>query len=496
MIITLKSVIVLLPVLIVGTTVIIILLSIAYNRNRFFHAGLAIAGLCLAIVSLGIVWHYRNICNILQLICIDKFSILYTILVLISSIFSGLLAYKWLLRYPSLYSDEFYILLLISSIGGILLTATNHLVMLFLGIELLSLPLYGLVGYSFFKKSSLEASIKYIVLSGVSSSFLLLGIALVYADTGCLLFTDLRKALLIAYSASGSYQLILIAGLSIMMVGFGFKLSFVPFHLWIADVYQGTSYPVSMYLATVSKIAIMSTLIRFFLMFPDQYSEIFYIFLSIVACCSILFGSLLAIQQISIKRVLAYSSIAHIGYLLIGLIVLLLRKDLIVLEAIGVYLISYLISSIGVFSIIGIISSECCSDEDADSLYLYKGLFWKNPTLSVVFTVMLLSLAGMPITLGFIGKFYLFMLGIGDQLWCPVFFMIIGSIIGVFYYLKIMVNLYIRPAGKINLLHSSSIVSNWVITVEGVIVVVVTLFILFLGIYPQPIMHFMHFFLQ
>lgn len=493
MIITLEKIIVLMPILIIGITIIIILLSIAYNRNQRLHAGLAIFGLFLSIISLGIMRNYQCVIHsVFQLVFIDNFAILCAILILISSIFSGVLAYRWLLNHVNNRGDEFYLLLLISSFGGILLTTTNHLAMLFLGIELLSLPLFGLIGYSFFRKYSLEASIKYVILSGVSSSFLLLGMALVYTDTGCLLFTEINKLLLVSRSSWLYQQPMLIVGLSIMMVGFGFKLSFVPFHLWTSDVYQGAPYPVSMYLATSSKIAVMSVLIRFFLVFSDQYSEVFYIFLSSSACFSILFGNLLAVQQNNIKRVLAYSSIAHIGYLLVSVIVL--KKNPIVLEAAGIYLISYLISNIGIFSVIGIVSSKYCSDgEDADSLYLYRGLFWKNPLLSVVFTIILLSLAGMPITLGFISKFYLFMLGIDSELWCVLVCMSIGSIIGMFYYLKIMMNLYLRPAGNICLY--SAIVSNWNFTAEGMIAMIFTFFILFLGLYPQPIMYSMHIFL-
>lgn len=493
MITMLEKIIVLMPVLIISITTIIILLSIAYKRNQCFHAVLAIFGLFLSIVFLGVAQNYRYVVHSMcQLVYIDNFSVLCAMLVLISSMLSGLLAYRWLLNHVKDRADEFYLLLLISSFGGILLTVTNHLAILFLGIELLSLPLFGLIGYSFFRKYSLEASIKYIILSGVSSSFLLLGMALIYTDTGHLLFTEINKLLLNSRTNWLYQQPVLVVGLSILMVGFGFKLSFVPFHLWTSDVYQGAPYPVSMYLATSSKVAVMSALIRFFLVFSDQNNEVFYIFLSSIACCSIFFGNLLAIQQDNIKRVLAYSSIAHTGYLLVSVIVL--KKNPIVLEAVGIYLISYLIANVGIFSIIGIMSNEHCSTrEDADLLYLYKGLFWKKPVLSVAFTIILLSLAGMPITLGFIGKFYLFMLGIDSELWCVVVFMSIGSIIGMFYYLKIMINLYLRPVGNICL--HSAIVSNWTVTIEGMIVMIFTFLILFLGLYPQPIMHSIHVFL-
>lgn len=491
MIITIKEVMALLPILILGITVITILLSIAYNRNNFFHAVLTIVGLCSAMISLVIIWNYQDTYNFCELIYIDNFVIFYTMLILISSTLSVFLAYKWLLRYLNNRIDEFYLLLLVSSIGGILLTMTNHLVILFLSLELLSLPLFGLIGYSLFNKYSLEASIKYIVLSGVSSSFFLLGIALVYIDTGCLLFTDINQSLLMSRSV-WLYQPVLVVGLCIMMISFGFKLSCVPFHLWTPDVYQGASYPVSMYLATSNKIAIISILIRFFLIFPNQYNEIFHIFFSGIACFSILFGNIMAVQQSSIKRVLAYSSIVHTGYLLIGLIVL--KKNPIVFESIGIYLISYLIANIAIFSIIGIISNENeINNEDADGLYLYQGLFWKQPILSVIFTIVLLSLAGMPMTVGFIGKFYLFTLGISDQLWCLTICMIIGSVIGMFYYLKIMISLYLRPKGNVRLY--STAVAHWMFTSEGVIVLIFTFFVLFLGLYPQPMIFFMHSFL-
>lgn len=497
MIVNFKELIVLSPILVIIITIVIVLLSISYRRNQFLHAGVTICGLCVSIVFLIVVWcFYNNVYSIFQLICFDNFSVFCTMLTLISSLLSGTLAYNWLFRYPNDRTDEFYLLLLISSIGGVLLVTTNHLVILFLGMELLSLPLFGLVGYSFFKKYSLEASIKYVVLSGVSSSFLLLGMSLVYAETGCLMFTAINQSLLLLQSSSWLYRPILVVGLCIMMVGFGVKLSFVPFHFWVPDIYQGTSYPVLMYLTNSIKIAVISVLIRFFLIIPDQYNEIFHILLSISACCSIIFGNLMATQQNSIKRILAYASIAHTGYLLVGLITL--KEDSsIVLEFIGIYLINYLISSIGIFSIVGIISKKYYTDnEDADSIFAYRGLFWKHPILSIFFTIILLSFAGVPMTLGFISKFYLFMLGIGNQLWWTVIFMGIGSIIGMFYYLKIVASLYVRPVRSICSYSFSAISTNWICTIEGMMVILFTFFILFLGLYPQFIMRYLCFFLD
>ncbi|URJ28290.1 NADH-quinone oxidoreductase subunit NuoN [Candidatus Blochmannia vicinus (nom. nud.)] len=485
MVITWIQIIALLPVLIIGMTTVIILLSIAYRRNLFLHALLTIFGLSTAMGSLGIVRH-QGIQNIFQSICIDNFAILYIILVLASSLASAILAYNWLLSYPS-NRDEFYLLLLISSIGGILLASTNNLGILFLGIELISLPLFGLIGYSFFKKFSLEASIKYIILSGISSSFILFGIALIYAVTGCLSFTSIISALHLIMSHQSI--LLLIIGLGMVMIGFGFKLSLVPFHLWTPDVYQGAPSSVSLYLTTSSKIAIISVLIRLFMVFPDQYNKIFYIFLSGTACCSTLFGNLMAIKQNNLKRVLAYSSIAHMGYTLIGVIAALQTNSM-ALEAISIYLISYLLANIGVFSVISIMS-VFCADAYTDVLFTYRGLFWRQPILSILFTIMILSLAGIPMTLGFIGKFYLFVLGMNSQLWWLTIFIAMSSVISIIYYLRIIINLYLNPIRNCAGINSSS-ASSWIITPNGILVIIVSFFILFLGLYPQPIIYLIH----
>ncbi|URJ26001.1 NADH-quinone oxidoreductase subunit NuoN [Blochmannia endosymbiont of Camponotus sp.] len=489
MLMTWTQIILLLPVLIIGMTIVIIMLSIAYRRNLFLHTSLTIFGFSLAIVSIGLVWDQKAR-DILQLMCVDNFSILYIILVLVSGLSSSVLAYKWLLIYPSKNRDEFYLLLLISSIGGILLATTNHLVILFLGMELISLPLFGLIGYSFFKKFSLEASIKYIILSGVSSSFILFGIALIYAATGFLSFTSISQLLRLHIIASNQSILISTIGLGMMMVGFGFKLSLVPFHLWTPDIYQGAPSSISLYLTTSSKIATISVLIRLFMVFPNQYNKVFCIFLSGIACCSVLFGNLMAIKQDNIKRVLAYSSIAHTGYVLIGVIAVL-QANPIALETIGIYLVSYVLTSIGVFGIISIMSVFYANeDTDVDSLFLYRGLFWHRPMLSVLFTITILSLAGIPMTLGFIGKFYLFVLGIDSKLWWLTIFIAMSSVISIFYYLRIIINLYLNPINRLNINFDS--LSNWSVTPDGIIVIIVSFSILFLGLYPKPLIYFMH----
>lgn len=495
MTVTWNQLITLLPILIMGLTVVIIMLSISYRRNHFRHASLTIIGFGVTFfVLLTTIWRNKELQeSVNQLIYVNDSSVLYMILIIVSSVVSALLAYTWLLRYPTNHRDEFYLLLLISSMGGILLTITNHLIILFLGIELISLPLLGLISYAVFEKSSIAASIKYIILSGVSSAFLLFGIALVYAETGCLSFCDIQAVLLShQFSEEKSFfqsMLLVMMGLIMIMVGFSFKLSAVPFHSWIPDIYQGVPSVVSMYLSTSSKIAVISVLIRFLLLLPEQYYKIFYMILSVSASCSMLFGSIVAIQQNNIKRILAYSSITGSGYLLTMLIVS--RIDYYMFqETIGIYLINYLLSNIGVFGVISLVSIIFRSNKEIDILSLYRGLFWRNPILSVVFTVIIFSLAGIPMTLGFIGKFYLLLIGMNNQLWMLSIFILISSIISIFYYLKMIINLYLVPT------HNSELhyypFSYCFYNPTGIMVMIVAFSIIIFGLYPQFIISLIH----
>lgn len=474
MTITPQQLIALLPLLIVGLTVVVVMLCIAWRRNHFVNATLTVIGLNLALLSLFFVGQ-QGAMDVTPLIRVDGYFMFYTGLVLAASLATSTFAYPWLAGYPG-NRDEFYLLVLIAAMGGILLAGANHLASMFLGIELISLPLFGLIGYAYRQKRSLEASLKYTLLSAAASSFLLFGMALVYADTGNLSFGGLGRSL----SDAMLHQPLLLAGLGMMLVGLGFKLSLVPFHLWTPDVYQGAPAPVSTFLATASKIAIFAVLMRLFLYTPVVDSHALRLVLGIIAFCSILFGNLMAIGQTNIKRLLGYSSIAHMGYLTVGLIAV--EAHQLAMEAIGVYMAGYLFSSLGAFGVVSLMSSPY-SGPDADSLYSYRGLFWHKPILSAVLTVMMLSLAGIPMTLGFIGKFYIMAAGVGAHLWWLTGTVVLGSAIGLYYYLRVMVSLYLSPPERLR----RDTPSNWALTAGGVVVLISSLLVLLLGIYPQPL---------
>ncbi|MFI3311559.1 MAG: NADH-quinone oxidoreductase subunit NuoN [Ewingella sp.] len=472
---TLQNLIALLPLMIVGLTVVVVMLSIAWRRDHFLNATLTVIGLNVALLSLYYVGQVGPQ-DVTPLLRVDGYSMFYIGLVLLASLATSTFAYPWLAGYPD-NREEFYLLVLIAALGGILLACSNHLASMFLGIELISLPLFGLIGYAYRQKRSLEASIKYMLLSAAASSFLLFGMALIYAQSGDLSFVALGKNL-----ADGVmlHQPLLLAGLGMMIVGLGFKLSLVPFHLWTPDVYQGAPAPVSTFLATASKIAIFAVVMRLFLYAPVADSEAIRVVLGIIAFCSILVGNLMAISQSNIKRLLGYSSIAHLGYLLVALIAV--QTHQLSMETVGVYLAGYLFSSLGAFGVVSLMSSPY-KGPDAESLFSYRGLFWHKPILSAVMTVMMLSLAGIPMTLGFIGKFYVIATGVTAHLWWLTGAVVVGSAIGLYYYLRVTVSLYLSAPDKL----VRDTPNNWALTAGGVVVLISAILVLLLGIYPQPL---------
>ena len=474
MTITPQQLIALLPLLIVGLTVVVVMLSIAWRRNHFVNATLTVVGLNLALLSLWFVGHAGPM-DVTPLLCVDGYSMFYTGLVMLASLATCTFAYPWLAGFPD-NKDEFYLLVLIAALGGIVLASANHLAALFIGVELLSLPLFGLIGYAFRQKRSLEAALKYTILSAAASSFLLFGIALIYADSGNLSFVALGQHL----SDDMLREPLLLIGLGMMIIGLGFKLSLVPFHLWTPDVYQGAPAPVSTFLATASKIAIFGVIMRLFMYAPVTDSEAVRTVLAVIAFVSILFGNLMAISQSNIKRLLGYSSIAHLGYLLVALIVV--QSQQLALETAGVYLAGYLFSSLGAFGVVSLMSSPY-RGSDADSLFSYRGLFWHRPILSAVMTVMMLSLAGIPMTLGFIGKFYVIASSVSGQLWWLTGAVVAGSAIGLYYYLRVTVSLYLSPPE----MHTRDTPANWAFTAGGVVVLISAILVLLLGVYPQPL---------
>lgn len=457
------------PVILVCATAVTVMLGIAWRRQHTVTLVVAVVGLNLALLSLFLVWHVGPMET--PLLVFDGLTRLATLMILVSALACATLSHAYLEGYPG-PKEEFYLLLLCSAAGGMVLVASQHLATLFFGLELLSMPLYGMLAYTYRDQRSLEAGIKYLILSAAATAFLLFGMALLYAETGRLDLAGLGTGLVDSAGAWG------LAGAALMLVGLGFKLSIVPFHLWTADVYQGGPAPAATFLATASKIAVFVVLLRVVLSGPAFQTEWMHGLLAALALITMLAGNLLALMQTNLKRLLGFSSVAHFGYLLVTLVV----ADEFSVEAAAIYLVTYLLATLGAFGVITLLSSPY-SGEDASALHHYRGMFWRRPYLAAVMTVSLLSLAGIPFTAGFIGKFYVIAVGVEAEHWWLVAGIIAGSIIGLYYYLRVLVTLYLLEPG----MRRRDAPNDWGLRAGGVVLLGVGLLILLLGVYPEPV---------
>jgi NADH-quinone oxidoreductase subunit N len=425
----------LLPLLIVTITVVVTMLMIAIRRVHILSCLITAAGMLLALLSLAIVGPLAPQ-EVTPLLLVDSFNIYFSAMILLCALVLTLFSYPYLCNLED-HQDEFYLLLAIATLGALVMVGSTHFVTAFLGMETLSVSLYGMVAYPLHRERAaqypLEASIKYLVLSAVSSGFVLFGMALIYAQTGTLHFTDISAAL--QGIGSGPAPAYFTAAALLVITGFAFKLSLVPFHLWTPDVYEGAPLPATAFLATIGKLAMAALLMRFMSISGVLSSTAIVTVLALIAVLSILVGNLLALLQSNLKRLLSYSSIAHMGYLFIALISLDALNETLGAEAVGFYLAAYVIMSLGAFGVMMVVSD---SAHERDHIGHYQGFFWRSPWLALVFTAMLLSLAGIPLTIGFIGKFYVIAAGVEGSHWGLLLAMVIGSGIGLFYYLRIV----------------------------------------------------------
>ena len=448
----------LLPLIVMACTAALLMLVVSFLRNHALTATLTLAGHALAFAALFTVsGPARDIGILLR---IDDFARFYMALVLGAGFFTTLFAWDYFHRQEG-RREELYILLSIATLGCMTLTAATHFVSFFLGLEILTVALYGMIAYLRPRVDGIEAALKYLVLAAVSAAFLLFGMALVYAATGGMSFSTL----------TGEPSLLLLSGMALMIVGFGFKLAIVPFHMWTADVYEGAVAPVTGYIATASKGAMVAVLLRFYLdMQLSTHAQLVLVF-TLLAIASMLAGNLLALLQTNVKRILAYSSIAHLGYVLVGV----LAADAPGVAAVSYYLVAYTITTLVGFGVLGVLSA---GEAEPRTLEHLRGLAWRRPVLAAMFTASLLSLAGIPLTAGFIGKFYILVAGIQRGYWYPVFALAVGSAIGIVYYLRVVVAMFTAGEGDSGLPLSAA---------GGVALAVLVVLLIYLGVWPATL---------
>ncbi len=371
-----------------------------------------------------------------NMVVLDGFSTFINALLLISGMLGVALAYGYVKR-MDLERGEYYILLLFSVVGMMLMAQAADLIMIFLGLELLSIPLYVLAAFARPKSESEEAGLKYFLLGAFSAGFVVYGIALVFGATGT---TSLAGIL--SSASSGTSNLLLTIGAALILVGFGFKVAAVPFHMWTPDVYQGAPTPVTAFMAAGAKIAGFAALLRVFgSALPSLANDLTPV-LVVLAALTMIVGNLLAIAQSDIKRMLAYSSIAHAGYILMAFVPFGNKDILPVSIAAGLfYLVAYTLTNFGSWGVV--IAMEKAEGKGL-AISDYAGLGRKYPALAAAMTVFMLSLIGLPPTLGLVGKFYLFRAVMSGGFVGLAIIGVLTSLISAYYYLRVVVTMYMR----------------------------------------------------
>ncbi len=463
------------PIIIIAGSAVVVMIGIAIRRNFVLAYSLAACGILISLIALSICG-WESPIQATSLIRVDVYARFFMALLLMAGLAVLGFCYDYFKECEG-ENEELPLLLLTALLGGSVLVSSSHFASLFMGLEILSISLFVLIGYPLNQSRPMEAAIKYLILSGMSSAFLLMGMALIYSQCGELYFNGIGSYM----TRQQDLNVMVFGGVLLIVTGLGFKLSLIPFHLWTPDVYEGAPAPITAFIATVSKGAVFILLLRYFVNTDSYaYTPLLSVF-SIIAILSILGGNLLALLQNNVKRLLAYSSIAHMGYLLVVFIAGAGISAALAVEAAGFYLVAYFLTTIGAFGVVSVLSTP---QTEADDMSVFRGLFWRRPWLAATFTLMLLSLVGIPLTAGFMGKFYLFVSAADSRLWGLLSAIIIGSGVGLYYYLRIIV--VMSSSLDATVVYSGKANNAWI---SSLALAVLTLLLVGLGIFPNMLMN-------
>jgi NADH-quinone oxidoreductase subunit N len=392
--------------------------------------------------SIGLaIWRFHHPASIISAsLRIDDLALELDMLFAAAGIAAVLLSWRAVAPHESGHG-EYHALLLLSAFGMAVLVSSQNLISLFLGIELLSIPLYILCASETRREGSLESGLKYLVIGSVGSATLVYGLALIYGATGSTDFGPIGAALSSGKLAGGQLgDPMILAGLGLVMVGFAFKASMAPFHQWTPDVYEGAPTPITAFMATATKAAALGVFLRFFDVAAIGAENVWGPMLAAIATITIIVGNVGALGQSSLKRMLGYSGVAQAGYVIAGVVV----GTQLGIQATVLYLLAYLAMNLAPFAVI--VASEQTNPELGDDISALAGLARRNPWLAWPMTIGMLGLAGIPGTVGFIGKFQLIhALVDGDYTWLAIV-LVIGSMISLGYYLRVIATMWMRPA--------------------------------------------------
>jgi NADH-quinone oxidoreductase subunit N len=428
---------------------------------------LTIASLAIAFV-LTLAMSGQNATAFSGSIAIDDFAVYFQLAILFVAAMIVLMSLNYV-DVGRLPGAEYYSLILFAALGMMLMAAAGDLIIIFIGLETMSIAIYVLAGLKRTDPRSNEAAIKYFLLGAFSTGFLLYGIALVYGATGTIKLGPIRDAL---SHGVGLDSPLLLLGVGLMLIGFGFKIAAVPFHMWTPDAYEGAPTPITAYMATGVKLAAFAGFLRVFPLHLGAVSNEWSPVLWVMAALTMTVGNIVALVQTNIKRMLAYSAIAHAGYLLVAMAAVVPAAG----AAMLYYLLGYVVANLGAF---GVVTALERRGNSADLIEDYRGLAQREPALAAAMTIFLLSFTGVPPLVGFIGKFYIFSGALQAGLVWLVIIAVLNAVMAAYYYIYVIVAMYMQEGGVA--VGSMTLRPGLVATIAvGVIATIL------IGIYPSP----------
>lgn len=421
------------PVLVLSVfSMMVLLFDLFAGKNKSGLVFISLTGLLMAAIS-AFAKQDLPVYSFGGAYVVDNLSVFFTCIFCISSALAILLSIEYNRR-ERINMGEYYALILFCTVGMILLASSTDLIMIFLGIEIVSICLYVLAGIRRYDPRSNEASLKYFLLGAFATGFMLYGMALLYGTTGS---TKLAQIAQLLNSGEVFSQPLMLLGVVLLVIGFGFKVASVPFHMWAPDVYQGAPTPVTAFMAVGPKAAAFAAFFRIFAEGIPELAPSWTMILSIVAVISMFVGNLGAIVQTNIKRLLAYSSVSHVGYILIAII----AKNSLGGASLLFYMLAYAFMIFGAFGVVILLGRK--GDENLE-IENYSGLGFKHPVLAMSMSIFLLSLGGLPPLAGFVAKFYIFQAALKEGFVILVVLAVLNSAISFYYYLKVIVYMYMK----------------------------------------------------
>lgn len=420
---------------VIATALFVLFLDVVIpEENKRVLCGTSIAGVAIALL---VAWLMRQarVDGFSGMIAHDGFGAYFDMVILAAAALSLLMATGYS-EWEDTHKGEFYSLLLLSTSGMMFMAKATDLMSVFLGLETLSLPVYVLVGFHRHRMTAVEGAFKYFLLGAFASGFFLYGIALLYAATGT---TKIPVLATMAYESRIAGGPLFLAGIALLLVGFAFKVSLVPFHMWTPDAYEGAPTVVTAFMSAAVKAGAFAALIRVLLAVSPGMGNVLPDVLWVLSVLTMTVANLSALVQDNVKRILAYSSIAHAGYILVGLV----SGDLLGSQASLFYLLAYTFMNIGAFGVVILIARKEDEGYHIDAL---KGVGFRYPVLGALLTLFLVSLGGIPPTAGFVGKFYLFSAAVKNGYVGLALIGVLNSAVSIYYYLRLVVFMYMVPA--------------------------------------------------